>query len=107
MKIGIVLNTNEPETVWNALRFGVTSILDGNETNLFLMGKGVELEGIEDERFDVGKQIVAFMSRGGRILACGTCLRVRNKEGSDVCPLSTMQDLLEMVKESDRVLTFG
>lgn len=107
MKIGIVLNTNEPETVWNSLRFGVTSLLDNNEVNFFLMGRGVELEQIHDDRFDIGKQIVAFMAKGGRILACGTCLRLRNKESSEVCPLSTMQDLLEMVKESDRVLTFG
>lgn len=26
MKIGII-NTNEPETVWNAFRFGTTSLL--------------------------------------------------------------------------------
>jgi len=107
MKIGIVLNTDEPETVWNSLRFGVTSLLDNNEVNFFLMGKGVELDQIEDNRFDIGKQIDVFIDKGGRILACGTCLRLRNKEGSDVCPLSTMQDLLEIVKGSDRVLTFG
>ncbi len=27
MKFGIIINKNEPETVWNAFRFGVTSLL--------------------------------------------------------------------------------
>ena len=107
MKIGIVLNTNDAETVWNSLRLGVTSLLDHHKVKLFLMGKGVEFEQIKDDRFDIGKQINAFLDRGGQILACGTCLRLRNKEGSEVCPLSTMYDLLELVKESDRILTFG
>ncbi len=107
MKIGIVLNTNDAETVWNSLRFAVTSLLDNNEVKMFLMGRGVDLDEIEDDRFDIGKQIVTFMDRGGRILVCGTCLKLRNKEGSNVCPLSTMNDLLELVKESDRILTFG
>jgi len=107
MKFGIVLNTNDAETVWNSLRFGVTSLLDHHEVKLFLLGKGVDLEQIEDNRFDIGKQIVTFIDKGGRILACGTCLTLRNKEISEVCPLSTMHDLLELVKESDRILTFG
>ena len=107
MKIGIVLNTNDAETVWNSLRLGVTSLLDHHEVKLFLLGRGVELEQIENDRFDIGKQINAFVDKGGRILACGTCLKLRNKEESEVCPMSTMYDLLELVKESDRILTFG
>lgn len=43
------------------------------------------------------------------MLACGTCLRVRkkNNEGSELCPISTMQNLVDLTVESDRVLTFG
>ena len=29
------------------------------------------------------------------------------KAGSDVCPISTMQDLLKLVEESDKFLIFG
>lgn len=47
-----------------------------------------------------------LVDKGGEILACGTCLKIRNSEGSDICPLSTMQDLYDIVTESDRVLTF-
>lgn len=107
MKIGIVLNTNEAETAWNALRLGVMALGDRDEVKLFLMGKGVELEDITDERFNIQEQIEAFMTGGGIILGCGTCLKMRQRGSSDVCPVSTMRDLLNMVKESDRILTFG
>lgn len=43
---------------------------------------------------------------GGMIMACGTCLKLRQSEGSEICPLSTMQDLHRMVAECDKVLTF-
>ena len=42
MKIGIVLNSNDPETAWNACRFGLTAILDGHEPTMFLIGIGAE-----------------------------------------------------------------
>ena len=107
MKIGIVIGTNEPEIVWNAFRFAVTALKANHEVKAFLMNKGVEIEEIADEKYDVKEQTDLFMQNKGRILACGTCLKSRHKEGSNVCPISTMQDLLKLVEESDKVLTFG
>jgi len=48
----------------------------------------------------------SFVDKGGDILACGTCLQVRQSEGSDLCPISTMADLYQLISESDKVLTF-
>ena len=107
MKIGIVIGTNEPEVVWNAFRFGNTSLKSNHEVKVFLMNKGVEIEDIKDEKYNVKEQITQFMENKGQILACGTCLKSRGKEGSKVCPISTMKDLLKLVEESDKVLTFG
>ncbi len=107
MKIGIVMGTNEPEVVWNAFRFGNTSLKASHEVKIFLMNKGVEADGIEDEKYNVKEQIKLFIENKGRILACGTCLKSRKKEGSNACSISTMNDLLKMVEESDKVLTFG
>lgn len=107
MKIGIVLGTNEHEVAWNAFRLGVTALASGHEVKLFLMNSAVEVESIGDEKYDVGKQIASFIENKGEILACGTCLQSRQKEGSDVCPISTMKDLLKLVEESDKILTFG
>src|SRR3989344_9411328 len=107
MKIGIVLSTNEPEAAWNAFRFGVTSLKAGHEVKVFLMNKGVEVEDIADDKYDVKGQIDAFIGNKGQILACGTCMKSRQKEESKVCPISTMKDLLKLVEESDKILTFG
>lgn len=107
MKIGIVISTNEPETVWNAFRFGNVSLKENHEVKVFLINKGVEIENIEDKKYNVKEQIDFFVKDKGQILACETCLKSRQKEGSDVCPISTMKDLLKLVEESDKVLTFG
>jgi len=107
MKIGVILATNEPETAWNAFRFGVTALSSGHKVKVFLTGKGVEVQDIHDEKFNVVEQIEKFTSAGGLMLACGTCLKSRNKEGTETCPLSTMKDMLKLVEESDKVLTFG
>ena len=107
MKIGIVLSTNEAEVVWNAFRFGNVSLKASHETKVFLVNKGVEIEDIASDKYDVRGQIDSFIGNNGRILACGTCLKSREKQGSNVCPLSTMTDLLKLVEESDKILTFG
>ncbi len=107
MKIGIVIGTNEAEVVWNAFRFGVNSLKANHETKVFLINKGVEIEDIKDEKYNVKEQTDLFIENKGQILACGTCLKSRQKEGSKVCPISTMKDLLKLVEESDKILTFG
>ncbi|WP_209438500.1 DsrE family protein [Natronococcus sp. JC468] len=105
--IGIVLETSDPERAWNAFRFGITALEDGHDVSAFLLGEGVEAEEIDDEGFDVRDRMEAFDDAGGELLACGTCLEIRNSEGSEVCPVSTMGDLLEVVTTADRVLTIG
>ena len=107
MKIGIVIGTNEAEVVWNAFRFGVTSLKANHEAKVFLINKGVEIEDIKDEKHNVREQADLFIENKGKILACGTCLKSRQKEGSNICPISTMKDLLKLVEESDKILTFG
>lgn len=107
MKLGIVVSTNESEVVWNAFRLGVTALKANHEVSVFLINEGVEAEEIQNEKYNVKEQINAFIQNGGKLLACGTCLKSRKKEGSSVCPISTMQDLLKMVEESDKMITFG
>ncbi|MFP8889677.1 DsrE family protein [Natrialbaceae archaeon A-CW2] len=105
--LGLVVETSDPERVWNAFRLGITALEDGNDVSAFLLGEGVEAEVIEDEQFDVRDRMEAFVDAGGELLACGTCLEIRNDDGSELCPISTMTDLLEVVTSSDRVLTIG
>jgi uncharacterized protein involved in oxidation of intracellular sulfur len=105
MKIGIIISTTDPEIVWNALRFANAAILDKHQIEIFLLGKGVEIENIKDEKFNVAEQFDKLKQLGGTMLACGTCIKSRNMQ-FEACPITTIKDMLKLVIESDRVLTF-
>ena len=106
MKIGIVVYSNDSETVWNAFRFGNFALHEGDQVRVFLLGKGVESESLDSDKFKVTEQMQTFVNNSGKIFACGACLKIRQSEGSEICPLSTMKDMYEIVKESDKIVTF-
>ena len=106
IKRGIILNTNAPETAWNALRLGNNALAGGNEASMFLLGSGVEIVAIKDKTFDVAGALEKFLDSGGNLSACGTCLELRHQEAG-VCPVSTMSELVEMIADSDKVVTLG
>ncbi|MBS0588983.1 MAG: DsrE family protein [Proteobacteria bacterium] len=106
MKLGIIIYSNDPETVWNAFRLGIFSRKQGDIVSVFLLGKGVEVESLDRDKFDITGQIHSFLDIGGAILACGTCLKLRQSEELGICPISTMQDLYTLIHDSDKVLSF-
>jgi uncharacterized protein involved in oxidation of intracellular sulfur len=106
MKLGVIIETKEFEKSWNAMRFAVTAKKKGHEVKVFLMGEGVEIEYLTHEKYDVAAQVKAFDELEGEILACGTCLKSRGMNGTDVCPINTMIDCVEMVEWADKVVTF-
>ena len=106
MKLGIILSQTQPETVFNALRLANYSLQQGDTVKIFLIGPGVEIDRLADPKFNVREQAQAVLAAGGQFLACGTCLDLRESPGSDICPLSTLKELYELVRDSDRVLTF-
>ena len=108
MKLGIILQSNKPEHVWNTFRLGITALKSDHQVEIFLMNEGSELDTIPDSKdFDISVKIKEFKELKGGIYACGTCLKLRGKKESKVCPISTMSDLLKMVESSDKVLVFG
>ena len=106
MKLGIIITQTHAETVYNALRLANYSLKQGDEVRIFLSGLGVEIDRIEDARFNVKEQAEAVLQAGGEFLACGTCLKLRESEGSTICPLSSLNDQYELVRDSDRIVTF-
>jgi len=106
MKIGVIISSNDTETCWNALRYANFSLGQKDEVKVFFMGKGVEYQRVSTEKFNTVEQAEKFMQAGGRIYACGSCIKSREQEGSEMCPISTMKDMYDIVKESDKVVTF-
>jgi len=64
------------------------------------------MPGINSHRFDVDAQMRKFAAEGRIILACRTCLESRPIDGTELCPISTMADCVQMVEWADRVITF-
>lgn len=106
MKLGLVVYSNDAETVWNAFRLGVFSLKHGDAVSAFLLGKGVEAQNLDSEKFKVTDMMDQFAAAGGELLACGTCLKLRHTEDAGMCALSTLEDLHRLVRDCDKTLTF-
>ena len=106
MKLGIVIYSDDKETVQNGFRFANFALKNKNTVKVFLLAKGVEYESLDSEQFDIIKQAHYFMKNGGIIFACGTCVKLRKFKNSKMCPMSTMEDLYNIVLESDKILSF-
>jgi uncharacterized protein involved in oxidation of intracellular sulfur len=105
MRLGIIITQTDPETVFNVLRLALYSIEQGDEVRIFLSGKGVEIDSIEVPGFNVMGQAQKVLDAGGKFFACSTCLELRGSDGSVICPLSTLKDHYEIVRDSDRLVT--
>jgi hypothetical protein len=104
--IGMVISTNDIETVWNALRLANYSLNEGDTVSIFLLGKGVELENLIKSEKDIKEQTEAFLEGGGLIMGCGTCLQSRKNNEPQICRLSSMKDLYDLIRMNKHVLTF-
>jgi len=104
--IGMVIYSNDTETVWNALRLANYSKNQGDTVKIFLLGKGVELDSMVKTNTDLKEQADKFLDNGGSILGCGTCLRSRNNKEPQVCKFSSPADLYTLIRKNKIVLTF-
>ena len=108
MKLGICIYSNDPESVWNAFRFAklFDQAVSGRSAGV-LARRGLRLK----------RWIHRHLQRHGADadVRCGrwfhqslwdVCLKLRQSEGSEVCPISTMADLHQLVAECEKVLTF-
>ena len=67
MKLGLIISQTDPETVFNALRLALYSLKQGDEVRVFLSGRGVEIDQIEDPKFDVKDQEIGRASCRERV----------------------------------------
>lgn len=111
MNIGIVISSNNPETVWNALRLANTSTAYNNKVSVFLLGEGVEVLSVSTLTFDTIEQYDVFLEQGGKVIGCGVCCDTREDEIPNIkdslkCEIGSMQQLYDLIEKSDKLLTF-
>jgi uncharacterized protein involved in oxidation of intracellular sulfur len=105
MKLGIIIYSVDPETVWNAMRLGLLALSCGDEVNIFLLAQGVENDAVNTEKFPVVDKMEEFVKGGGKILSCGTCLSLRDRSLSPLCQTGTMGTLYDMISGSDKIIS--
>ncbi|SMP02855.1 uncharacterized protein involved in oxidation of intracellular sulfur [Desulfurobacterium pacificum] len=108
MKLAVVVGTNEVKRMRSALKFVNAAVTD-SEVKLFILGECFKDKILDVEELHLKEAIESFLERGGKIYTCGTCIVVKKfiKDGEEgVCPLSTMEDLYEIIKWADKVIYF-
>jgi uncharacterized protein involved in oxidation of intracellular sulfur len=60
MNILFIINTDDAEIVYNAMRLANIAVEKGDEVNIFMLGKAVCFEQISSGQFDVKEQIDKF-----------------------------------------------
>ena len=104
MKLGIIIPRSDPESVYDTLRLAVYALKYGDEAKVFLSGAGVEIDRIKTHG-SCPTTGPGSLELRRTLLACGSCLKLRESQGSDTCPLSSMSDEYEIIRESDKVLS--
>jgi len=108
MKIGMVISTGDPETLWNAFRFANLCLNTdmSNEVTVFLNAKAVAYEKADSKEFNIKEQAKAFVLAEGKLLACGKCLGFRGLEENEFCRKGGQKDLYEILMTSDKLISF-
>ncbi len=103
MKLAIIISSDEPENAWNAFRLANLALEKKDEVSVFLLNSGVEC--LEDKgKYDTKTLSGQFEQKGGKILACGTC--VKSRKMGNVCEISNIETLYNLIKESDKTVFF-
>lgn len=111
--MGIVISSGDRETAWNALRLGVAAESKGDSVVVFVISKAVDVFMADtsklvksDARFDIRQASIDFLSGGGDIYTCATCAKMRNTENVEMCTITSIFDLYEIVRKSKKVINF-
>ena len=107
MQLALVLETNDPERIWNAFRLANKALDAGHTVATFLVNDGVEAPDAEHEKFNPHGVLLKYTQNGGTLAACGTCLDSRDLDADELRPRSSMDEYLRIVEDADNVLTFS
>ncbi len=103
------------EKVWNGLRLALTSVsgIVDLRVNVFLLGDAVVAakkgQNTPEGYYNLEKMLRDLLERGGKVAACGTCLRARGLTKEDLVEgveTGAMSGLAHWIEESQKVLSF-
>jgi uncharacterized protein involved in oxidation of intracellular sulfur len=106
MKLGIIIYSNDVETISNAFKLSLYALKEKDSVNIFMMGKAVECKLINTEKFKLKDQMNEFKKLNGELLWCTTCADIHGTPCVESPLLMTTMDLYKIIKENDKVLTF-
>lgn len=72
---------------------------------MFLLAKGVECDNLDNSVFPINDEIRSYLDKGGKTFSCTSCMNIRKKGSTEACLLSKMEDLYDIIIESDRVIS--
>ncbi len=100
-KLTVVISSNESEKAWNAFRFANLAVDKKDNVKVFLMNSGVECL-VDKGKHDVKALSEKFEQKGGKVLACGTCVKSRKMD--KVCEISNMEKFYNLIMESNKTV---
>ena len=78
----------------------------GDSVVIFVISKAVDVFIRDTSTFDIAKTSTQFVANGGDIYTCATCAKMRNTENIQMCTITSIYDLYEIIKRSKKVVTF-
>ena len=104
--LGIIISSGDAETVWNALRLGIAAQTKGDSVVIFVISKATDVFIKDTSKFDIPGTTLQFVTKGGDIYTCATCAKMRHTENVELCTITSIFDLYEIIKKSKKVVTF-
>jgi peroxiredoxin family protein len=104
--LGIIISSGDAETVWNALRLGIAAQSKGDTVVIFVINKGVDVFMKDTSEFDIANTSLQFVKKGGDIYTCATCASRRHTDNVNMCTITSIYDLYEIVKRSKKIVAF-
>ncbi|WP_456464815.1 DsrE family protein [Desulfurobacterium sp.] len=90
----------------SAMKFANIAVDAGNEVKVFFLGEYFDTKIINAEEVNLKERMESFLEKGGQLYTCGTCIVIEKYVDTGACPLSTMEDLYEIVEWADKIIHF-
>jgi len=100
------------EKAYTAMRFALTALTDGHEVTIILIQDGIFI-GKKDQKPADYPNLMEYLqnaiSEGLKVFACGICCNARGMTQDDFIAgviIVGMHEIVQVVTESDKTLTF-